>query len=64
LKEAPARLKGWAIKAREGLLGFLLGLPVPVVLVVLWLAGVALLGAGVLTLYLYGSALARMLLGP
>ena len=37
-------------------------LPVPVVLVVLWLAGVALLSTGVLALYLYTLALVRMLL--
>jgi hypothetical protein len=37
---------------------------VPVVLAVLWLAGLLLLGAGVVMLYIYGSTLARMLLGP
>jgi hypothetical protein len=38
-------------------------LPVPVVLVVLWLVGVVLLSTGVLVLYLFASALVRMLLG-
>ncbi len=38
-------------------------LPVPVVLVVLWLVGVILLSTGVLVLYLFASALVRMLLG-
>jgi hypothetical protein len=42
--------------------GFL-ELPAPVVLGVLWLVGVALLGTGVLALYLYAVALVRMLLG-
>jgi hypothetical protein len=41
-----------------------LELPIVVVLVVLWLAGVAVLGIFVLAIYLYGSALMRMLLGP
>jgi hypothetical protein len=41
-----------------------LRLPVAVVLVVLWFAGLAVLGLSVLAIYLYGSALARMLLGP
>jgi hypothetical protein len=35
-----------------------LELPVPLVLVVLWLAGATLLGAGALALYLYVSLLA------
>ena len=38
-------------------------LPVPVVLVVLWLVGVTLLSTCVLALYLYTLALVRMLLG-
>jgi hypothetical protein len=38
-------------------------LPVPVVLVVLWLVGVVLLSTGVLVLYLFALALVRMLLG-
>ena len=38
-------------------------LPVPVVLGVLWLVGVAFLSMGVLALYLYALALVRMLLG-
>jgi hypothetical protein len=58
--KALRRLKGWGAKAYEAFLG----LPVPVVLVVLWLTGAVLLGAGILALYLYGSALVRMLLGP
>ena len=50
----------WAGKALEAFLR----LPVPVVLAVLWLAGLLLLGAGALALYIFGSTLARMLLGP
>jgi hypothetical protein len=38
-------------------------LPVPVVLIALWLVGVILLSTGVLALYLYASALVRMLVG-
>jgi hypothetical protein len=38
-------------------------LPVPVVLIALWLVGVTLLSTGVLALYLYASALVRMLVG-
>jgi hypothetical protein len=41
----------------------LVELPVPVVLVVLWLVGVVLLSTGVMALYLFASALVRMLLG-
>ena len=48
--------KGWVERAYE----WFLELPVPAVLVVLWLAGVALLGACVLLLYLYVSLLARL----
>lgn len=58
--KALGRLRGWARTTYERFLG----LPVLAVLAVLWLTGVVLLGAGVLALYLYGSALARMLLGP
>ena len=39
-------------------------LPVPMVLVLLWIAGVVLLSSCALMLYLYGPALVRMLLGP
>jgi hypothetical protein len=41
----------------------LVELPVPVVLVVLWLVGVILLSTGMLVLYLFASALVRILLG-
>jgi len=37
-------------------------LPVPVVLIVLWLAGFVVLSLCVLLLYLYGSALVRIML--
>jgi hypothetical protein len=43
--------------------GFL-ELPVPVVLVVLWVLGLVIVGSLALALYLYGSALVRMVLGP
>jgi hypothetical protein len=42
----------------------LLGLPRPVILAVLWLGGMVLMGSCVLVIYLYVSALVRMLLGP
>jgi hypothetical protein len=42
----------------------LLRLPLPVILAVLWLGGIVLLGSCVLVIYLYISALVRMLLGP
>jgi hypothetical protein len=42
--------------------GFL-ELPVPVVLVVLWILGLVVIGSLVLALYLYGFELVRMLLG-
>jgi hypothetical protein len=38
-------------------------LPAPVVLGALWLVGAVLLSTGVLALYLFASALVRMLLG-
>jgi hypothetical protein len=41
-----------------------LGLPRPVVLAVLWLGGLVLMGSWGLVVYLYVSALVRMLLGP
>jgi hypothetical protein len=46
-----------------GVLERLMGLPAPVVLVGLWLAGAALLSTGVLALYLFAVALVRILLG-
>lgn len=51
--------KGWIQRAYEKLLE----LPVPVVLIILWLAGFTVLGLCALALYLYGSALVRMVLG-
>jgi hypothetical protein len=45
-----------------GVLERLMGLPAPVVLVVLWLVGAALLSTGVLALYLFALALVRILL--
>lgn len=52
--------KNWIVKAYERFYE----LPEPVVIVVLWLVGVVLLGSCALVLYIYVSALARMLLGP
>jgi hypothetical protein len=52
--------KNWIVVAYERLYE----LPVPVILALLWLAGVALLSSCALVLYLCGSALVRMLLGP
>jgi hypothetical protein len=40
-----------------------LELPVPLVLVVLWFAGLAILGSLGLVLYLYGASLVRVLTG-
>ena len=40
-----------------------LELPVPLVLVTLWLAGLAILGSLGLVLYLYGALLVRVLAG-
>ena len=40
-----------------------LELPVPLVLVVLWFAGLAILGSLGLVLYLYGALLVRVLTG-
>ena len=40
-----------------------LELPVPLVLVMLWLAGLAILGSLGLVLYLYGALLVRVLAG-
>ena len=40
-----------------------LELPVPLVLVALWFAGLALLGGLALVLYLYGALLVRVLTG-
>ena len=40
-----------------------LGLPVLVVLAVLWVAGAALLGSGALALYMVGSVLLRAVVG-
>jgi len=40
-----------------------LEMPVPVVLAVLWVAGVALLGSCVLMLYLLGTSLASVVVG-
>ena len=42
----------------------ILRLPVPVMLAVLWLGGMVLLASCVLVIYLYVSALVRMLLAP
>jgi hypothetical protein len=47
-------------RAYEGFLE----LPVPVVLVVLWVLGLVIVGSLALALHLYGSALVRMVLGP
>jgi beta-lactamase regulating signal transducer with metallopeptidase domain len=41
-----------------------LRLPVTVVLLVMWVVGMVLLGSCVLVIYLYVSALVRMLVGP
>jgi len=51
--------KGWIQRAYEKFLG----LPVPVVIALLWLAGFVVLSLCALVLYLYGSALVRMVLG-
>jgi hypothetical protein len=54
-------------EASDGLLGIIyggfLGLPVPVVLTALWLAGMALLGSCVLALYVLATLLAQMVTG-
>jgi hypothetical protein len=50
--------KNWIVRAYERFYE----LPVPAVLVVLWLVGVVLLGSFALVLYIYVSALARVLL--
>ncbi len=50
-------------EARARIYARFVELPVPVVLVVLWLVGMVLLSTGVLVLYFYASALVRMLLG-
>lgn len=50
--------KRWIQRAYEKFLR----LPVPVVLIVLWLAGFVVLSLCVLLLYLYGSALVRIML--
>ena len=54
-------LKSEANQERQGRIAFaykwFLELPVPVVLGVMWLAGVGLMGVGVLTLYLFWRAL-------
>ncbi len=52
--------KSWIVEAYERLHE----LPVPVILALLWLVGVVLLSLCTLVLYLYGSALVQMLLGP
>jgi hypothetical protein len=39
-------------------------LPRPVLLLVMWVGGMVLLGSCVLGIYVYVSALVRMLLGP
>ena len=52
--------KNWIVVAYERLYE----LPVAVIVALLWLAGVVLLSSCALVLYLYGSALVRMLLGP
>lgn len=41
-----------------------LELPVPLVLMMLWFAGLAVIGSLGLVLYLYGTALVRVLTGP
>ena len=54
-------------EASGGLLGIIyegfLGLPVPVVLTVLWFGGVALLGSCVLALYALATLLAQVVTG-
>jgi len=54
-------------EASGGLLGMIyegfLGLPVPVVLTVLWLGGMALLGSCVLALYALATFLAQVVTG-
>jgi hypothetical protein len=52
--------KNWIVVAYERLYE----LPVAVIFALLWLAGVVLLSSCALVLYLCGSALVRMLLGP
>ena len=54
------REKNWVARVYERFLE----LPVAVVLAVLWLGGMVLLGSCMLGIYLYGSALVRMLVGP
>ena len=53
------REKNWLVRAYEGLYE----LPVPVALAVMWAVGAVLLSSGALALYLYVSALVRMVLG-
>jgi hypothetical protein len=54
-------------EASGGLLGIIyegfLGLPVPVVLTVLWLGGMALLGSWVLALFALATLLAQVVTG-
>jgi hypothetical protein len=54
-------------EASGGLLGSIyeefLGLPVPVVLTVLWFGGIALLGSCVLALYALATSLAQVVTG-
>jgi len=54
-------------EASGGLLGItyerFLGLPVPVVLTVLWLGGVAMLGSCLLMLYVLATLLAQVVMG-
>lgn len=52
--------KNWIVETYERFYE----LPVPVILAVLWLVGAVLLSSYALVLYLYWSALVRMLLGP
>ncbi len=53
------REKNWLVGAYEGFYE----LPVAVVLALMWVGGAVLLGSGALALYLYVSALVRMVLG-
>lgn len=53
------RRKGWIQRTYEKFLE----LPVPVVLFLLWLAGLIVLSLCVFVLYLYGSALVQIILG-
>jgi hypothetical protein len=50
----------WIVKAYERFYE----LPVAVILAILWLVGVVFLSSCALVIYIYGAALARMLLGP